>query len=55
LGRFSPTIFSAVGGPEAVAVEVRDSGMGVDPECAAHLFEPFYTTKAEGIGIGLSK
>jgi len=48
------TIVSAADGPEAVAVEVRDSGMGVDLERAAHLFEPFYTTKAEGIGIGLS-
>jgi len=33
---------------------VRDSGTGLDPEHAAHLFEPFYTTKAEGLGIGLS-
>jgi PAS domain S-box-containing protein len=48
------TIVSAADGPEAVAVEVRDSGMGLDPEHAAHLFEPFYTTKAEGMGIGLS-
>jgi PAS domain S-box-containing protein len=48
------TIVSVADGPEAVAVEVRDSGMGVDPERAAHLFEPFYTTKAEGLGIGLS-
>jgi PAS domain S-box-containing protein len=48
------TIVSYADGPEAVAVEVRDSGMGVDPERAAHLFEPFYTTKSEGLGIGLS-
>jgi len=48
------TIVSAADGPEAVAVEVRDSGTGLDPEHAAHLFEPFYTTKAEGMGIGLS-
>jgi PAS domain S-box-containing protein len=48
------TIVSGADGPEAVAVEVRDSGMGLDPERAAHLFEPFYTTKAEGLGIGLS-
>jgi PAS domain S-box-containing protein len=48
------TIVSAADGPEAVAVEVRDSGMGVAPERAEDLFEPFYTTKAEGLGIGLS-
>jgi PAS domain S-box-containing protein len=48
------TIVSALDGPDAVSVEVRDSGTGLDPEHAPHLFEPFYTTKAEGLGIGLS-
>ena len=48
------TIVSVADGPEAVVVEVRDSGMGLDPEHAAHLFESFYTTKPEGLGIGLS-
>jgi PAS domain S-box-containing protein len=48
------TIVSASNGPDAVTVEVRDSGTGLDPEHAPHLFEPFYTTKAEGLGIGLS-
>jgi PAS domain S-box-containing protein len=48
------TIVSASDGPDAVSVEVRDSGTGLDPEHAPHLFEPFYTTKAEGLGIGLS-
>jgi PAS domain S-box-containing protein len=48
------TIVSATNGPDAVGIEVRDSGTGLDPERATHLFEPFYTTKAEGIGIGLS-
>jgi len=48
------TIVSVAEGPDAVRVEVRDSGTGLDPEHATHLFEPFYTTKAEGMGIGLS-
>jgi PAS domain S-box-containing protein len=48
------TIVSAADGPSSVRVEVRDSGMGLDPERATQLFEPFYTTKAEGLGIGLS-
>jgi PAS domain S-box-containing protein len=48
------TIVSSPDGPDTVSVEVRDSGTGLDPEHAPHLFEPFYTTKAEGLGIGLS-
>jgi PAS domain S-box-containing protein len=48
------TIVSASNGPDAVTVEVRDSGTGLDPQHAPHLFEPFYTSKAEGLGIGLS-
>jgi PAS domain S-box-containing protein len=49
------TIVSAADGPNAaVVVEVRDSGPGMPPEALERVFEPFYTTKAEGIGIGLS-
>src|SRR5262249_39423236 len=40
--------------PNAVRVEVCDSGPGIDPSQADRLFEAFYTTKAEGIGIGLA-
>ena len=32
---------------------VRDDGCGMDEETLAHVFEPFYTTKAPGAGIGL--
>jgi PAS domain S-box-containing protein len=48
------TIVSGHDGASAVLVEVLDSGIGLDPARADRLFEPFYTTKAEGIGIGLS-
>jgi PAS domain S-box-containing protein len=37
-----------------VRLSVRDAGAGFDPADAGKLFEPFYTTKAEGMGIGLS-
>jgi signal transduction histidine kinase len=47
------TIISRADGSNAV-VEVRDSGIGLDPDRAEQVFEAFYTTKAEGIGIGLS-
>jgi signal transduction histidine kinase len=33
---------------------VWDTGPGLSPESLARLFEPFYTTKPEGMGMGLS-
>jgi len=38
----------------AVRLEVRDAGTGFDPATVEKLFEAFYTTKANGMGIGLS-
>ena len=40
--------------PEGVRVAVRDTGHGLRPEGLPRLFEPFYTTKPDGMGIGLS-
>ena len=37
-----------------VEVAVRDSGPGLDPAAAGRLFEPFYTTKPAGLGMGLA-
>ena len=37
-----------------VRLTVRDTGPGFDPLSATRLFEPFYTTKRDGMGIGLS-
>ena len=39
---------------ESVNVSVRDSGPGLRPGTEDMVFEPFYTTKARGIGMGLS-
>jgi len=41
-------------GPDRVAVEVADTGPGISEEVAARLFQPFVTSKASGMGIGLS-
>jgi two-component system sensor histidine kinase DctS len=37
-----------------VAFEVSDRGPGITPEVAARLYTPFFTTRAEGMGLGLS-
>jgi C4-dicarboxylate-specific signal transduction histidine kinase len=40
--------------PTSVLVAVKDSGPGLGPESLERLFAPFYTTKADGLGMGLS-
>jgi len=37
-----------------VLVAVRDSGPGIAPDHLGRVFEPFYTTKSSGVGMGLS-
>src|SRR5205085_8397577 len=39
---------------KAVLVEVRDTGPGIDPADLDRLFQSFYTTKPDGIGMGLA-
>ena len=39
---------------ETVQIEVRDTGSGIAPAIAAQLFQPFVTTKRQGMGVGLS-
>jgi PAS domain S-box-containing protein len=41
-------------GPGQVRFSVRDAGSGVAPDSLGRLFDAFYTTKNEGMGIGLS-
>jgi predicted ATPase/signal transduction histidine kinase len=39
---------------QSVLVTVRDSGHGLDPTLLDRLFDPFYTTKPQGMGMGLA-
>jgi PAS domain S-box-containing protein len=39
---------------QGVLVTVRDSGPGLDPDSLDHLFTAFYTTKPQGMGMGLA-
>ena len=47
-------IATAAGLEDQVEVTVADTGSGLAPEVAKHLFQPFVTTKRKGMGLGLS-
>jgi signal transduction histidine kinase len=48
------TIATTCDGSSQITVEVRDTGIGIEPQHLERIFEPFFTTKTEGMGIGLS-
>jgi signal transduction histidine kinase len=47
-------IRTARDGAAAVAIAVQDSGIGIDEKDVDRMFQPLYTTKAEGLGMGLA-
>ena len=47
-------LISTEGEASGVIVSVRDLGLGLDPQSVDRLFDAFYTTKSEGMGMGLS-
>jgi len=40
--------------PESLTLSVEDTGQGIPPEIARSLFDPFFSTKEGGVGLGLS-
>jgi two-component system, LuxR family, sensor kinase FixL len=48
------TISAVSDGLGMVTIAVADTGSGIAPEVASQLFQPFFTTKREGMGVGLS-
>jgi len=44
---------STTTGDQRLLVEIADTGCGMTEEQTKHMFEPFYTTKSQGLGLGL--
>jgi signal transduction histidine kinase len=38
----------------AIRIDVADNGPGIDPDHVGQLFDGFFTTRADGLGLGLS-
>lgn len=53
-GRVEIEIGPDASDPDVVRVRVHDTGCGIPPEALEHVFEPFYSTKKQGLGIGLA-
>ena len=53
-GRRELDIRTAAVGDDAVELSVRDSGPGLSAALLEHIFEPFFSTKSAGLGMGLS-
>jgi len=43
------------GSAESLTLEIEDTGCGIDPEDLTHLFNPFFTRKSYGTGLGLTQ
>jgi signal transduction histidine kinase len=47
-------VYSRQHGSDQVLIAVQDSGVGIDRENLKKIFDPFYTTKSQGMGMGLA-
>ena len=48
------TVTSMLSEPTSVLVAVKDTGTGLDPAVEERMFQPFFTTKPDGLGMGLA-
>jgi C4-dicarboxylate-specific signal transduction histidine kinase len=48
------TVSSTLVQPGSVVIAVEDTGAGLDPAVAERMFQPFFTTKPDGLGMGLA-
>ncbi|HEX4644377.1 MAG TPA: PAS domain-containing protein, partial [Verrucomicrobiae bacterium] len=48
------TILAGMDSPRSICISVQDTGIGIDPQRMTEVFEPFHTTKTNGLGLGLS-
>jgi two-component system, LuxR family, sensor kinase FixL len=47
-------LVTALADSDMVRITVADTGSGISPDVASQLFQPFVTTKQQGMGVGLS-
>lgn len=52
-GRLRLELTWVLAGAQWVSIFVCDQGQGIDEETRSHLFEPFFTTHTQGVGLGL--
>ena len=47
-------LISIIDQPEKILIEIRDNGIGIDPDQKEKIFVPYFTTKSTGTGLGLA-
>jgi PAS domain S-box-containing protein len=48
------TIASSMDGEASITITIEDTGCGIDPAHLDHIFDPFFSTKTSGMGLGLA-